>query len=142
MVALIIALLEDSSQHAELKGSVRGAGHEIIVVDTFLRAKALLKEHSFDLIISDVHLQNGGSVFDFLRWVRSQDELKAVPFVLLSIRPTEKAKYLLDGVRTAARCLGATRYIVMDDFDAERLAREIADLLPDAPPIALLATGE
>ena len=130
MVALIIALLEHSEHVAEVRGCLDEAGHEVFVVDSFAKAIALLKEHSFDLIISDVHLENGGSVFDFLKWVRSREPFRSIPFVLFSLEPNQLAKYLADGVQTAARHLGASKYISMEKFDPVRLKTEIAELLP------------
>lgn len=142
MVALIIALLEHPEQHAQVRGCLEQAGHEIIFVDSFPRAKSVLHEHSFDMIISDVHLENGGSVFDFLRWVKSDDRLHPIPFVLLSLEPTKLAKYLADGVQTAARTIGAAKYISMDRFDGVLFAREIAELLPPAGPAVPVLTKE
>jgi len=139
MVALIIALLEHPEQHAQVKSCLELAGHEVLFVDTFTRAKSVLKHHVFDLIISDVHLENGGSVFDFLKWVKSDPTLQAVPFVLFSLEPSKMAKYLADGVQTAARAFGAAMYISMDKFDGALLAREIAELLPpDKTPVPVL----
>jgi len=132
MVALIVALLEHPEQHAEVQSCLVDAGHEICFVDSFARAMAILEEHSFDLIVSDVHLENGGTVFDFLKWVKSNPKLEPIPFVLLSLKPSKQAKYLADGVRTAAQTLGAAKYICMDTMDGARLATEVSSLLP--PP--------
>jgi CheY-like chemotaxis protein len=132
MVALIAALLERPHQMAEVKVCLETAGHEVVVVDSFTKAKALLETRSFDLIISDVHLENGGTIYDFLKWAKSHEKYRAVPFVLFSLEPTPLAKYLADGVRTTSRYLGAEKYICMDKLDAGRLVDEICDLLPHA----------
>ncbi|MEW6505783.1 MAG: hypothetical protein AB1457_17630, partial [Chloroflexota bacterium] len=71
MVALIIALLEHLEQHAQVEDCLSEAGHAVLLVDSFSKAMVALQEQSIDLIISDVHLENGGSVFDFLKWVKS-----------------------------------------------------------------------
>lgn len=132
MPALIIALLEHPEQHSQVKGCLEHAGHEVVVVDSFLRAKEILKEHFFDLIVSDVHLENGGSVFDFLKWVKGHPTLHAIPFVLFCLEPSDQAKYLADGVQSTARMLGASKYISMDTFDSAVFSLEIAELLPRA----------
>ena len=142
MVALIIALMEHPEQHVQVKDCLESAGQEVIFVDSFARAKAVLQEHTFDLIISDVHLENGGSVFDFLKWVKSNLILHPIPFVLVSLQPTEMAKYLADGVRTAARTFGAAKYISMDRFDGVLFAREIAELLPPGGTAVPILTKE
>jgi CheY-like chemotaxis protein len=82
------------------------------------------------LIISDVHLENGGSVFDFLRWVKRHPIIRATPFVLFSCTPTSIAKYLEDGLKTSSRLLGAAKYITMDRFDSDEFNRQIDSLLP------------
>lgn len=130
MAALIVALLEHPEQHTEVRYCLERAGYEVVIVDSFGRAKSVLRQHSFDLIVSDVHLENGGSVFDFLKWVKSNPVLHAIPFVLLSVQPSKMAKYLADGVQTAARTFGAAKYISMDTFDTAFFVREIAELLP------------
>src|ERR1700730_13404349 len=90
----------------------------------------ILRSADFDLIVSDVHLQNGGSVFDFLRWVKGDPHLRTVPFVCFSAEPPEVSKYLADGIRTAARALGAARYITMEHFDSSAFLHEIEWLMP------------
>src|ERR1700678_690509 len=101
MVALILALLEQPERIADVTACLEAAGHEVCVTGTFASAKKLLQDKVFDLIISDVHLENGGSVFDFLKWVKSRQDLQAIPFVLLTVEPTKVAKYLADGVSAA-----------------------------------------
>jgi CheY-like chemotaxis protein len=138
MVALIVALLEHPERAAEIRGCLESADHVVYVVNSFPRAKAILQERKFDLIISDVHLENGGSVFDFLKWVKSDHRMSAVPFVLISLEPTEMAKYLADGVRAAARYMGAAKYISMEKFDAVTLLKEIGELLPAVTTVPVL----
>src|SRR5579883_2628439 len=111
MAALILALLEEHDNSKQVKACLESCGHEVFVVDTFVKAKALLKTQNIDVIISDVHLENGGSVFDFLRWVKKLERTADIPFVLFSAKPSPMAKYLADGVRTSARMLGAAKYI-------------------------------
>lgn len=130
MVALIIALLEHPEQHAEVRDCLSECGHAVCVVDSFTNAILTLQEQSFDLIISDAHLENGGSVFDFLKWIKSSSAYHEIPFVIFSLKPTALAKYLAHGVQTASRTFGASKYISMDRFDPTVFAKEIAELLP------------
>ena len=143
MVALIIALLEHLEQHAQVEDCLSEAGHAVLLVDSFSKAMVALQEQSIDLIISDVHLENGGSVFDFLKWVKSNPILHPIPFVHFSLQPTDMAKYLADGVRTAARTFGAAKYISMDKFDGAVFAQQIAELLPPAETLVpMIVTKE
>lgn len=130
MTALILALLEKHTSSTQVKECLQKCGHEVLVVETFVKAKTIIKTQSINLIISDVHLENGGSVFDFLRWVKNREESCQIPFVLFSTAPSPIAKYLADGVRTSARILGAAKYIEMDKFDPELFRDQLEELLP------------
>ncbi len=56
--------------------------------------------------------------------------MRPVPFVCFSAEPKEVGKYLADGVRTAARALGAARYVSMPEFDGPAFLHEIEWLIP------------
>ena len=130
MTAKILITMEHEAEGKQIRDCLESAGHSVTKVDTFHNAMEVLRTTDFDLIVSDVHLQNGGSVFDFLRWVKGDPYMNAVPFVCFSDEPPEVGKYLSDGVRTAARSLGAARYIIMDHFEAPAFLQEIEWLLP------------
>lgn len=130
MHALILTLHEDNKNSQQVAESLKRSGHNVILCQSFTEALGVLADTHVDLIISDVHLENGGSVFDFLRWVRRNPPTGKTPFVLFSSRPTALAKYLEDSVRTSARLLGAAMYITMEDFDADEFRKQIDSLLP------------
>jgi CheY-like chemotaxis protein len=130
MTARILVTMEHEEQRTLIGDCLERVGHAVTKVDTFHNAMEILRVSDFDLILSDVHLQNGGSVFDFLRWVKGDPHMRATPFVCFSAEPPEVGKYLADGVRTAARSLGAARYISMDHFDGPTLLHEIEWLVP------------
>jgi len=132
MTANILVTMEHEKERKELGDCLTSVGHTVIAVDTFHNAMEVLRTTDFDLIVSDVHLQNGGSVFDFLRWVKGDPHMRATPFVCYSAEPPEVGKYLSDGVRTAARALGAARYISMDHFECAAFLREIDWLIPES----------
>ena len=122
--------MEHEEQRTLIGDCLEQVGHSVTKVDTFHNAMEILRKCEFDLIISDVHLQNGGSVFDFLRWVKGDPQMRATPFVCFSAEPPEVGKYLADGVRTAARALGAARYISMEQFNGALFLSEIEWLIP------------
>jgi CheY-like chemotaxis protein len=134
VAALVLALLEVRENANQVKACLEKFGHTVIVVSTFLKALDLLRSKNVDLILSDVHLENGGTVFDFLRHVKRGKNTYHIPFVLFSSKPTPLAKYLADGVRTAARHLGAVKYIEMETFDADKFAEQINHLLATVEP--------
>jgi len=131
MTAKILITMEHEEERTELGECLEHVGHKVTTVDTFHNAMEILRSADFDLIVSDVHLQNGGSVFDFLRWVKGDPHMRAVPFVCFSAEPPEVGRYLSDGVRTAARALGAARYVSMPQFDGPLFLHEIEWLIPE-----------
>ena len=131
MSAKVLVTMEHEDQRTLIGDCLEHVGHEVTKVDTFHNAMEILRAKDFDLIVSDVHLQNGGSVFDFLRWVKGDPHMRSTPFVCFSAEPPEIGKYLADGVRTAARSLGAAKYISMDHFDGPALLHEIEWLIPE-----------
>jgi len=143
MRALVLGLMEESENSDQVIASLKQSGDAVHAVDSFPKALEIFsKPVKFDLIISDVHLQNGGTVFDFLKWVRRNPETKDVPFVLFSFRPAPVARYLDDSLRTTARLLGATKYITMDAFDDKEFCKQIDSLLPQSENILELNTKE
>ena len=57
--------------------------------------------------------------------------MSGTPFVCFSSEPLEVGKYLADGVRAAARSLGAARYIGMEKFDGPAFLHEIEWLMSE-----------
>lgn len=132
MHALILALHEDEINSAQVVQSLKLSGHTVLLSRNFAHALGILTSEHVDLIVSDVHLENGGTVFDFLRRVRKNPSTKDTPFVLLSSAPTNQAKYLEEGLRVSARMLGASLYITMEIFDPVEFCKQINSLLPDS----------
>lgn len=133
MCAQILALLEQDENSALVIESLNQSGHTVLAAANFRDAISMLEAKRLDavvLIISDVHLENGGNVFDFLKWIRKNPQTEHTPFVMFSSRPTEAAKYMEDGLRTAARILGTSLYITMNIFDSVEFRRQIDSLLP------------
>jgi len=130
MRSLILALLEQDENSHQVVKCLALAGFDVIACETFTQAIEILKNQpKVEMIISDVHLENGGSVFDFLRWLRDNPAYAETCLVLFSFRPTKLAKHLEDGVRTAARILGVVKYITMETFDSGQFCKEIESVL-------------
>ena len=130
MSARILVLMEHPDVMRAMVDSLETFGHTVLNAVNFQEAMTILRHRDVDLIVGDVHLQNGGSIFDFLRWVKGDPHMQFVPFVCFSTEPVEVPQYLSDGVRTAARALGAVRYITMEKFDKAIFREEIEWLLP------------
>lgn len=124
-------MLEDDENSKQVIASLSDGGHDVTHAETFRDAMSLLTDdNQFDLVISDVHLQNGGNVFDFLRWIKKNPVTAKSPFILFSSKPNSIAKYLEEGIRVSARMLGASMYIAMDKFDAQKFTQQVETLLP------------
>lgn len=130
MVAKVMALMEHPEPMLLIADSLEHFGHVVYKANNFQDAMAILRQMEVDLIIGDVHLQNGGSIFDFLRWVKGDPFMRAVPFICFSTEPVEVPKYLSDGVRTAARALCAAKKMTMEKFDRAAVIAESDWLLP------------
>ncbi len=129
-----ILTLEDAENIEKLKDACKNAGHQVVPVLTIRQAMEFLdvKDH-VDLIISATHLQSE-SVFDFLRRVKSQDSAhRNVPFVMLCLEPGGLARMTSDVVESVAEIMGADHYIMMPEFDAGELLRQIEPLFPPIP---------
>jgi CheY-like chemotaxis protein len=129
-----ILTLENEENIEKLKNACKAAGHEVVPMLTIKHAMAFLetKDH-VDCIVAAAHLQNE-SVFEFLRRVRSAgSHLKDSPFVVLCADPGLLARVTSPAVETAAKSMGADKYVLMSEFDAHRLIEEITPLLPPIP---------
>jgi len=84
-----------------------------------------LRERKFDLIISDWRMPTM-SGFDLLDFVRRNDRLKEIPFLMLTaINEKEKV--------TAAAQQGVSDFLIKP-FSPDELEKKIEGLLPDATP--------
>jgi CheY-like chemotaxis protein len=127
----ILALLEEDVNSRQVVESLERSGHLVTTCKTFTEAITILEREHFDLVISDVHLENGGSVFDFAIWVKRNPTTEKTPFAMFSFHPTAAAKYVEDGLRTSARLLGVAMYIRMDKFDSHEFRKQIDSLFPE-----------
>lgn len=142
MRALVLALHESEKNSKQVSDSLTLSGHGVVLAKNYWNAIEILKNQQVDLIVSDVHLENGGSVFDFLRWTREYPHTKNIPFVMLSIAPGKVAKHVEDGIRTSARALGAAMFISMETFDREEFRKKIDSLLPAGDQITLASNKD
>lgn len=102
--------------------------HEIIDFNRATEAMNYLRAAPVDMIISAVHLDES-NVFDFLQWVKGDPNHRDIPFVFFCAEPTEVARYVSSAIISAARVLGATKYITMQKFDREILRQQVNSIL-------------
>lgn len=84
-------------------------------------------------IIAAAHLENE-SVFSFLQKVKSSDcILHKAQFFMLCADPGMLALVTSPSVEIAATLMGADKYLLMPEFDAEKLVEELEKLFPAVP---------
>jgi CheY-like chemotaxis protein len=107
---------------------------EFRIADTIDGAMALIDAERFDLIVSAVHLEYDGSVFDFLKMVKQNPSTATVPFVFYCSQSSTFARSVRHGLQIASRALGAEQYITMEEFDVNELRHELVQYLPMLKP--------
>jgi response regulator RpfG family c-di-GMP phosphodiesterase len=107
---------------------------EVVPVKTIAEGmNFLLTKDHVDVVVSEVYLQNE-SVFDLLKKLKSLPHHSKVPVILLAVNPGAIASFLSESVAEVALVLGAYKFLVMPDYDVERLMKEIAAVLPRGKP--------
>lgn len=130
MQSRILIVLELEETATAVAESFKTSGYKVTLCKDFAAAKKILDTKNIRLIIADVHPENGGSVYDFIRYAKKNPSTQAIPFILFSLQPTRLAKYLEDGVRTTARLLGCDMYLSMESFDQAIFRKKIEAFLP------------
>lgn len=127
-MANILVVQDEEQNSVDIKSSLDPDRHQILIAKSVDGAKTLLTAASFDLLICGAHL-NSGTVFDLLKFVKSDPDRRTISFVCLCTRPTSMAKSIDETVRATAMLLGADKYITQEVFDAEQFRTEIESLL-------------
>jgi two-component system chemotaxis sensor kinase CheA len=117
-----ILVAEDSiTSRLLLKGILEGAGYGVRTAPDGLEAFALLRQHRFDLLVSDVEMP-GMNGFELATRVRAEDRLKEVPIILVTALETPRD-------RERGLDAGANAYLVKSNFDQSDLLSTIERLL-------------
>jgi two-component system cell cycle response regulator len=82
---------------------LRPFNYEVLLAKSVDEALSLARRQHPDVIVSDVHLPARGG-FDFYRTLKSEPELRSIPFIFLS-------SSVGDRERRTATALGADRFI-------------------------------
>ena len=128
MVPRVLVLQEKTKNIANIEASLPDC--ELIFVRTIQEAIPLLRD-DLHLIISAVHLEYDGSVFDFLKLAKGSPATSRIPFVFYCSLSSLFARSVRDGLQIAARALGADKYITMETFALDHLRAEFLEFLPN-----------
>lgn len=100
-----ILVLDDSAMNLELERYLLGPhGYEVLTASTAAQALQIARQHVPALILSDVGMRQG-SGFDFIRQVKADPQLRAIPFIFLS------STHWDEDSRRLGLELGAARYL-------------------------------
>ncbi len=145
IVALILAILDEEDTSDQKVSSIIGDNHDLITTHTFRGALNALINSKIDLVICDIGLFENQSTFtcgfDFLSFVKHDAELSHIPFVCFTVKRMINESFV-NGVRTAAKALGAESCIAMEQFDNTALEAEVKRLLkrPDGKSVLNFAS--
>ena len=113
----ILVVDDFSTMRRIVKMTLSQLGYEHITeAESAIEAQALLKESQFDLIVCDWNMP-GMTGLDLLKWVRSQERLRTVPFLMVTAEA--KKSNIIEAVQA-----GVTNYLVKP-FNKQALEERI-----------------
>jgi response regulator RpfG family c-di-GMP phosphodiesterase len=127
--AQILVLVDAELEVQALKECLTKRGYTLIVCSTVSQALSILKIKEIDLIVTQVHLVNECS-FDFLREVKSDPKLCAIPFAFVRLNKSPLARQIDDVVAKPGMVLGAQKYVSAEGLEPGVVCRQLEECLP------------
>lgn len=119
-----ILVVDNAPVNLELvRSTLEPFGYDIHAANSVPEALALARERPPDLILSDLHMP-GQDGFDFIRAVKADPHLSAIPFIFIS------STIWREKDRTDGLALGAERFIIRP-VEPQALLREIRACLEE-----------
>ncbi len=101
--------------------------YELVVVSSVESALESSRSHSFDMVLSALHIDSNENVFDLLQDIRRRSP--DLPFLFLCLAPSSLTKTIQHTLLESARTLGATDTLFADQIAQEQLLKKIGDIL-------------
>ncbi|HEV2609416.1 MAG TPA: hypothetical protein VGU61_04045 [Noviherbaspirillum sp.] len=120
-------LLAIRPQDLPLVTAALGSEFDVKICHTYEEAKANLKA-SVGLIACGVHFDHG-SMFDLLRAAKADPQTCCIPFYLLLGEGTVHSQAVLDGIRKAAKLLGAAGFTDLSRLRADLGKQQAYEIL-------------
>lgn len=114
-MARVAVIDDDTGMRGVLEEILGSAGHDVSLASSGLAGIALVTNERPDLVLCDVEMPGGCDGYDVLRAIRSDDELRTIPFLFLTGLGGESA--LRSGMN-----LGADDYLMKPVTPADLLA--------------------
>jgi two-component system cell cycle response regulator len=119
----VILVVDDSATNRELiQQTLTPSGYDVRLAESVPQAMRLLGDLTPDLILSDLHMP-GEDGFNFIRRIKDEPRLAALPFVFIS------SSVWGDRDRETALALGISRFLLRP-IEPHQLIEEIARCLP------------
>ena len=137
-----ILFLDSPDNVVQLKKVCKKDGYVVVGSTTIEEAWAFLngKDH-IDVIVCAAHLEEQ-SVFTFLQAVRKNEQHRNAAFLILSLEPSATGIRMDQSAERTGILLGASGYLVMPEFDAPELIKQIRKLQPSIPMLQQSATPQ
>ncbi|QJW93702.1 response regulator [Frigoriglobus tundricola] len=127
---LTILVVDNLSVNRDLACSIlEPHGYRVLTADGVDQGLAVARGHACDLILSDVCM-TGESGYDFIRAVKADGRLAAIPFVFIT------STMLEENDRVTGLCLGAARFLCRP-IEPDALLAELEACLRAAGRLAL-----
>ena len=119
-MALIIAVDDARTMREMVRSILEDNGHTVLTADDGTSALDLAREHTADLVITDLHMDEMNGI-DLTKQLRTLDDYRNTPILLLT---TEHS----DEMKQSGRQAGASGWLTKP-FDPDRLNRAVEKLL-------------
>lgn len=127
----IVVVEEDGAAFQQFKQCVESKGHLVWHFNNTSEAQSFLKQYDPALIVCAVHLQND-DVFKFLSSVKENSATEKIPFVFYCAEPDRFNEFATPELVKKGKILGARKYILLTQFNANALLEQLNDCLGDA----------
>jgi CheY-like chemotaxis protein len=125
----ILVLCEPNDGQREIMSMLTAFEHRCLFVDRLSEAYEILEQEQIELIISAVHLEKSDT-YEFLTRVKTSNQWKEIPFVFLCLPGTKVARHINHTLKMAAKALGASKYLSLENHNIAWVQEEIASCLP------------
>jgi CheY-like chemotaxis protein len=127
----ILVLFERPSDFAQIQGILANPFFSYFNARTAAEAFHVLQKERIDMIVAAVHLENTDT-YEFLNRMQMDASWRSIPFVFLSLRRSELARYIDHGLSLAAQALGAAGYLSIDDKSPHEIRTQICSYFEGA----------